>query len=205
MPHPCGREDDGTQPIAASATRSKEEIMMSHSTFTTAARSQSQLDEFGRRTAVCWILLVVGRSRTVRDRARPSGNEVDQPAGGISEPDCPQASPPGQGSCLSRLESVARAVPLIVAEKAEWPPRRRPAACQDVGCQATNTPRKYPPVAFNGDDPVADVELQTLVCNHGNHPVRDVRRSSRPYEVTSLVNESEASVQVPLYHGSLFR
>ena len=32
MPHPRGREDDGTQPIAASATRSKEEIMMSHST-----------------------------------------------------------------------------------------------------------------------------------------------------------------------------
>jgi hypothetical protein len=53
-------------------------------------------------------------------------------------------------------------------------------------------------VAFNDNDLVADVELLTLVCSRGSHPVRDVRRSRRPYEATSLVNESEASVQVPL-------
>jgi hypothetical protein len=86
--------------------------------FSTGDRSQSQPDELRRGIALCRFLLVVDRGGAVRDRTRASRYEVDRPAGGISERDGPQASPPAQGSCLGRIKGVERAVALIVRHRA---------------------------------------------------------------------------------------
>jgi hypothetical protein len=69
---------------------------------------------------------------------------------------------------------VARAVPLIVAEKAEWPPRTLSCGMSGRWLSGNEHSAELATGGFDDDDPVADVELQTLVCNRGNHPVRDV-------------------------------
>ena len=120
---------------------------MSNST-PTEVRSQPQLDELRRGAGPCWLLLVGDWGPAVHDRAGAGGLEVARPIGGISERDCPQASPPVQGSRFGGLEGVAGSAPLIACIAGiTADPRaqsRDSTEQRDAGCQdPTRSTRQY--------------------------------------------------------------